>query len=209
MKEHKENQILEGLRNHDPELIRQLYQDCLPLIEKMVINKGGDSSIAKDIFQDALLLIYRKVKQNKLNLSCKLSTYIYSICKNLWIQEYRSNKNYIKVPSDSLDKVNDPGVESKYEQRIREIYDRHFSRLSRSCQKILKLHFKGKTISDIQNALDYDSPQYTMDRKYRCKSSLIKRIMNDLEFKEIKDEIKKESDPLYGGDAGSQRGGQV
>jgi RNA polymerase sigma factor (sigma-70 family) len=203
MKEHEENHIIEGIRNHDPDLIRQLYNDCLPLIEKMVLNRGGNSAIAEDIFQDALLIIYRKARQNKLTLHCKLSTYIYSICKNLWIQEYRSNKNYIKVSNNNLDKVNDPGVESKYEQRIREIYDRHFSRLSRSCQKILKLHFKGKKISEIQNALDYESPQYTMDRKYRCKSSLIKRIMNDPEFKEIKDEINKESDPLYGGDAGS------
>jgi len=202
MKSTREKQILEGIRNHDSEVINKLYKECFPKIEKLVIKKGGDVSQAKDIFQDAMLIIYRKACKGKLKLTCKISTYIYSICKNLWIEQYRSGKNYVNMPQHSLDQVNDSGLEEKHVLKILEIYDRHFARLSKSCQKILTLHFKGKKISEIKKALNYDSAQYAMDRKYRCKSSLIKRIINDPEFKEIKDEIKEESDPLYGRDAG-------
>ncbi len=202
MKNYKEKHILDGIRNHDSDIINQIYEDCFPKIEKLVLRKGGDASIAKDIFQDAMLIIYRKAKKGKLELSCKLSTFIYSICKNLLTEQHRSGKNYISMPQHSLDQVNDSGLEDEHILKILEIYDRHFARLSKSCQKILKLHFKGKKISEIKKALNYDTAQYAMDRKYRCKSSLIKRIMNDPEFKAIKDEIKKESDPFYGRNAG-------
>lgn len=201
MRDYRDKEILEGIINHDSSVLNHLYDTCYPKIQKMILKKGGNEGDAKDIFQDTMIILYRKLKEEKLELSCKLNTYIFAICKNLWIQEYKSNKYKLKVSVDTVDVVNEPSLLDKFEPKLLEIYDRHFMKLSKKCQKILKLHFKGKKISEIRKAMKYDSDQYTMDRKYRCKSSLIRRIMNDPEFKEINDEIKEESNPVPGRDA--------
>lgn len=201
MKDYKDDEILEGILNHDSAVLNYLYNTCLPKIEKMILKKGGNQMDAKDIFQDAMMIVYRKVCHEEIELSCKLTTYLYAICKNLWNQEYKANKYKVVLSSGSLDVVKEPSAEDKFEERLLIIYDRHFMKLSKKCQKILRLHFSGKKISEIRKALKYDTDQYTMDRKYRCKSSLIKRIMNDPEYKEIQDEIKEESNSVSGRDA--------
>lgn len=196
MKDSKDRNILEGILNHDPEVINSLYRHCFPKIEKMVLRNGGDNGNAKDIFQDAMIIIYRKICNNDLSLSCRLSTYIYAICKNLWIQDKRGGKYILNSPVEEFDMVSDAGPVNDYEQKIMEIFDRQFARLSKDCQRILQMHFKGRKIEDIRKALNYSNIHHAMDRKYRCKSSLIKKIMNDPEFKELTNETKKEDDPI-------------
>lgn len=198
MKKNKEDEILEGILNHDSSVINRLYEYCFPQVESMVINYGGDSGTAKDIFQDAMLILYRQLCEGNFQLRCKVTTYIYAVSKNLWIQEYKSRRYLQNMTTYQADMVNEPDEQNDYELKLREIFDRHFSRLSKDCQKILQMFFSGKKMSDIKKAFKYRSMHHTMDRKYRCKASLIRRIMNDPEFKELKDEIKEESGTLRG-----------
>lgn len=202
MEQSKDSEILEGILNHDSSVINRLYEYCFPQVEKMVLNYGGDRGIAKDIFQDAMLILYRQLCNGNLKLRCKVTTYIYAVSKNLWIQEYKSRKYLQNMHVYQADMVNEPENPSEHELKLLEIFDRHFSRLSKDCQKILRMFFSGRKMHEIKKSLKYSSMHHTMDRKYRCKASLIKRIMNDPEFKELKDEIKKESGPLRRRDVG-------
>ncbi len=200
MKVGKDKKILEGILNHDSTIINDLYKNCLPKVEKMILHYGGDPALAKDIFQEAMIIIYRKVRKNDLVLNCKISTYIVAICKNLGIKILKEGKYFTQITDDQVDVVNEPDPPDEYDLKIRKIYERHFLRLSKDCQKIISMHLKGRKAEEIKRALKYKSVHHTMDRKYRCKSSLIKRIMNDPEFKELKNENQEESDPIYGGD---------
>lgn len=200
MKSKKKISVLNSIHELNQELLKELYEQCYPRVEKMVLKYGGDKSSAKDIFQDAMLIVYRKVRENDLILTCKLSTYVYSICKNLCIQQNRKEKNYINLPEQSFEMVSDSETTDLSENRMYALIDKHFKDLSENCQKILTLHFEGKKIADIMKELSYDNAQYAMDRKYRCKASLIKRIINDPEYKKIKNEINAESHPLPGRD---------
>ncbi len=193
MENNRENQVLKGIINHDSTVINHLYESCFPQVEKMIINFGGDHGIAKDIFQDAMLILYRQVSEGKIQLRCKVSTYLYAISKNLWIQEYKARKYLQNSSFYPVDEVNEPDSENELELKLREIFDKHFSKLSEDCQKILNMVFSGKKTSEIKKALRYKSKHHTMDRKYRCKASLIKRIMNDPEFKELNNESTPKS----------------
>ena len=50
---------------------------------------GGTRDDAKDIFQDALIIFHRKVRSEEFVLTCAVSTYLFSICRNLWREELR------------------------------------------------------------------------------------------------------------------------
>ena len=62
---------------------RKLYQ-YFSKVEKFVLNHGGTKSEAKDLFQDALLVVYEKFSDPKFELQCTTETYLFSICKYKW-----------------------------------------------------------------------------------------------------------------------------
>lgn len=166
------------------------------MIERMISNLGGDSSQAKDVFQEAMIIIFRKASSENLSLCCKFSTYFYSICKKIFIQELKSPANARNARIGLPDIVCEPDSGQGLDTLVYEIFEKHFNDLSESCQKILRLHFNKASIEEIRSIMGYNNAHHVMDRKYRCKRSLINRIVNDPKFKEIKNELIRENRPL-------------
>lgn len=192
-----EEKLISGILDHDREVLSEIYSECFPMVDKMVQNSGGNTDYAKDIFQEGMLLIYRQINSGKLKLCCRFSTYLYAVCKKIWSQEKRKS-DYKCLRTNSLpDKVEEPEVFSDYRLTAEELFFKHFNQLSQDCRKILRMHFNKCTITQIQKSMGYDSPHYVMDRKYRCKKSLIKRIMNDPKFKSAKNEYKEQVYPIF------------
>lgn len=185
--------IIQGILEHDRSIIHNTYNECFPLVERMVLNSGGDLAQAKDIFQDGWLIIYRKIKRGELKLTCRFSTFLYAVCKKLWISEKKKRINRMKVTDDTPDFVeeNDP-ILTDEEDKSKQLFYRHFTQLSSDCQKILILHFNKTPIEEIQKIMNYQNSHYTMDRKYRCKKSLMLRITNDPNFKSVQNEYIKQ-----------------
>ena len=53
---------------------------------------GGSEADAEDIFQEGLYILIRKVSSKEFQLSCKLNTFLFSICRNL-VNGYFSKAN--------------------------------------------------------------------------------------------------------------------
>jgi len=179
------------------DVISDLYTYCLPRVEGMILKHGGNVQMAKDIFQEALIVILRTSSNEEFKLKCKLSTYVFAICRNMWNQHCRQHKNYIYIPLENVDLVNDPEPNNLLEDKLDLLVERHFKKLSKKCQKILQLHYNGNTISEIRKVMQFKSNEYVMDRKYRCKTSLINRIKNDPEFKKLKNESGTKSNQVH------------
>ncbi len=182
--------IITGIRNHNSKILQYTYDTYYPIIEGYIIHNQGTRDQAKDVFQEAMIIVYKKVKSGKLELSCKFGTYLYAICKNIWIQE---RKKYLlraeKLRQQPL-VVHDPGPadDPLLQNHLTDIFNKHFSELSEDCQKILSMFFNNFTVEDIRIAMNYKDLHHAADRKYRCKKSLIKRIVNDPLFKQLKNE---------------------
>jgi RNA polymerase sigma factor (sigma-70 family) len=185
-----EKTMLSGIRNHDSLILEYIYQTYFPMIEGYIIHHQGSYEQAQDVFQEALMIILHKVRENKLELSCKFGTYLYAICKKIWVQERKKYLLHIDKLKQYPLTVHDPGPEEDplfKELKVR-IFNRHFMALSPDCQRILRMFFKGFTIEEIRAEMNYNDLHHTADRKYRCKKSLIKRILEDPLFKRLIDE---------------------
>ena len=183
-----EKNIINGFLENNTCIIKKIYRECYPMIEKLVINTGGNTDQAKDIFQEALMVAIERIKSGQFILKCRFSTFIYAVSKKMWFQERRKSLRKKMTIERNVDMVEEPDEMDDSELRFKEIFERHFNELSKDCQRILKMHFNNIDISEIQEVMEYDNPHYAMDRKYRCKKSLIKRIISDPKFKSIKDE---------------------
>jgi DNA-directed RNA polymerase specialized sigma24 family protein len=181
--------IIRGILENDTRVIKDLNNECFPMVERMVINSGGDHEQAKDIYQEGWIIIWKKLSIGELELSCKFSTFIYAICKRIWFQEKKKKFSRMSQIPAAIDMVEESEhVIFKDDDRARKLILKHFRELSKDCQRILILHLNEAPIEDIQKIMNYQNTHYTMDRKYRCKKSLIQRITNDPKFKLLKNE---------------------
>ena len=175
--------ILEGLRLRSDYIINFIYKEYFPLIRFLVTENGGSGEDAEDVFQDGIIIIYNKISLNQLKLTSSFKTYMYSVCRNLWLQKLNKRKaifdkltdveEYIDLPKDMLQEA------SLEEAELHRIIQVHFLSLADDCQKLLRLFTKNIPLREIASMLGYKTEKYAKTRKYLCKEELKKRIASD------------------------------
>jgi RNA polymerase sigma factor (sigma-70 family) len=175
--------ILEGLRLRSDYIINFIYKDFFPLIKFLVIQNGGSDEDAEDIFQDGIIILYNKISLNQLALTSSFKTYMYSVCRNLWLQKLSKRKaifdkltdveEFIDLPDDILHEA------SMEETEMHRIIQIHFLTLPEDCQKVLKLFIKNIPLREIAGIMGFKTENYAKTRKYLCKQELKKRIADD------------------------------
>lgn len=175
--------IQEGLRLRSDYIINFIYKEFFPLIRFLVTQNGGTDEDAEDTFQDGIIIIYNKININQFVLTSSFKTYMYSVCRNLWLQKLNKRKaifdklsdveEYIDLPKAMLSESN---VEETEMHRIIQI---HFLSLHDDCQKVLRLFIKNIPLREITKIMGFKTENYAKTRKYLCKEELKKRIADD------------------------------
>lgn len=188
MQEFKAEEILDGLRNRDTNVLDFIYKNFFQQIKVFINKNSGTDEDAQDIYQDAVMVIYQKIKNDNLTLNCSFNTYLYSVCRLLWLKQLEKRKKSLEYAEDSdmLIDIDDNDILKFYNSNERYIiYQDHFKRLSQNCQKILELYMAKIQLKEIANILGYKNDQYVKKRKYQCKEKLVNSIKSDPRFKEL------------------------
>ena len=159
-----DTEIVEHLRNNKySKAVNGLY-NSLPSIKKYICANSGTEEDAKDIFQDALVILYKKVNSTEFVLSASLTTYLNAIAKNLWLTDLRRRK---KLPEDkSSTEIADVVT---YEETGFTIATTAFNLLGEKCRQLLMLfYFKKKSFKEIAGILAFSDEKIAKNQKYRC-----------------------------------------
>jgi DNA-directed RNA polymerase specialized sigma24 family protein len=93
----KDEDIIESIRQgRNTKALRQLYA-YLPVVRKHIVKNSGTRNDAIDIYQDALVVFCTQVARPDFHLSSSISTYVFSICKNKWMEELRKRGRDEKI----------------------------------------------------------------------------------------------------------------
>src|SRR4051794_40647617 len=85
VKTHPDQKYIEALVNNNTVVLNELYKKFSGKIKFMVLKTNGTEADAADIFQYALMSIYRKAKTKGFRLSCPFEAFLYLVCKKRWI----------------------------------------------------------------------------------------------------------------------------
>ncbi|MBN1186406.1 MAG: sigma-70 family RNA polymerase sigma factor [Bacteroidales bacterium] len=176
-----------GVRERDNKVLTHIYKHFFPLIESLITSNQGDTQEAQDIFQEALIITYRKLKNKEVDVSGSFKSYIYSIAKFLWFRKLKSGiirQKYVEEIKSSSDVVNDV-TESYITNQKYKLFQKHFNKLDWFCQRILQMQLQKLSYEEIAKNLGKKDPEYIKSKKYKCKEILIKNIKNDPEYKDI------------------------
>lgn len=178
--------ILDGLKKRDSGIIRYVYKEYYPTIKFLITTNSGTETDAEDVFQDALVVLFKKIAREDLILTSSFKTFLYSICRNLWLQrlDRRVFSNEFLEMEDLSELQENLYLEQPEEEHDKyRLFQQHFLRLSDDCQKVLQL-FLGKTsLKEIAEIMGFKTEKYAKTRKFMCKEKLKNSIINDPNFK--------------------------
>jgi len=187
---YSDEQILKGILRHDNLILQFVYKQYYYNINYFIRKNQGSEDDASDIFQEAIIIIYRKIKENDLIFEkSSFKGYLFSVCRFLWLKQLEKRRIEKEKLNDSL-----PYQEDLYDDNLNELaekneryglYQKHFGTLSTDCQKLLQLFFEKVSLREIAKVMGYKSEKYAKKRKFKCKELLISRIKQDAEFKKI------------------------
>ncbi len=187
---YSDEQILKGILRHDNLILQYIYKQYYYNINYFIRKNQGSEDDASDIFQEAIIIIYRKIKENDLIFEkSSFKSYLFSVCRFLWLKQLEKRRIEKEKLNDTLpyqDDLYDDNLNELVEKNERYgLYQKHFSTLSTDCQKLMQLFFEKVPLKEIAKVMGYKSEKYAKKRKYKCKELLINRIKQDAEFKKI------------------------
>lgn len=177
--------FINRFKNADPEAVRFMYQNYLPEVIAFIVKKGGNKEDARDVFQEAIMALFKQARAEKLHLTADLKTYFIAICKNQWLKAIRkkSNIDAIVPDFDPSDLGQDLNQKLEKAERFQLIYS-HVKKMSPSNQAILTMHFQKYSTEEIAKALNF-SKAYVKKRKFLSKRDLMQSIKKDRRFQEL------------------------
>ena len=177
----EENQrIIKGLQSGDQQFYNELYEYELPKVVNLIIRNSGNVDMAKDVFQDAIIILLEKIYSNKLDLSCSVKTYLYSICKYLWMDQLRQSKKEMQMVKlfDEEYNTNDISIYVYNTPDIFENVNSEICRLGDPCQKLLECYYyKFMSWDEIASTLGYSNAASARNQKYKCLERIRKQLL--------------------------------
>ncbi|MCB0707120.1 MAG: sigma-70 family RNA polymerase sigma factor [Saprospiraceae bacterium] len=179
-------ELLEKLLSADSKAVHQIYDLALPAVILWIKENSGTEEDARDIFQEALLALFRRLGEREFHLSCRLKSYLRIICRNLWLTRIRDQK---KNPVTALSEVEEYELSADMVERIgqseeEQLFFKHFDKLSENCRRILQWFFDKIAMAEIARRLE-TTEQYVKKRKFVCKQKLVNEIQKDPLFREL------------------------
>lgn len=164
--------------NKEDKAFRALYKH-FPMIRKMIISNGGKKEDAEDVFQEALIILYKKVLYTEFRLTSKLSTYLYSVCRFLWKDILIKNgKQEFSVMAGTMDEVEDSmWTEMKEQESALEVSEKIINELGDRCKEILMLFYiEAIKLKEIASKMGYSSENTAKNQKYKCLEAAKKKL---------------------------------
>lgn len=169
--EYNEHTLLKGLANNDSKAVETLYKSHFGMIQHFVTNNNGSFDDAKDVFQEAMITLYEKVQNDSFTLTCQIKTYLFSICKHLWLKRLQQMGKYSSPLNTEEEAVS---VESDIEDAANKdaaykIMDSALNSLGEPCKSLLEGYYLNKKgMQELAAAFGYTNADNAKNQKYKC-----------------------------------------
>lgn len=166
-----EQALLQGLARNETKAVETIYRENYNTIQALIINNNGSADDAKDIFQEAMIVLYEKVRSGTFELNCQIKTYVYSVSRRLWLKRLQQLNRY-SAPVENLESLVPVEDEIEaHEQRNLEfdMMNKAISSLGEPCKSLLEAYYLQKrNMQDIAASFGYTNADNAKNQKYKC-----------------------------------------
>jgi RNA polymerase sigma factor (sigma-70 family) len=186
-KKYSDINIIDGVRNQDDKILNWLYDNYFQSVKKHILNNSGSTEDVSDVFQDSIIILYKQITEEELNLTTDLKGYFFGIARNVWNAQLRKKHRTVELETDFADEVQDDEISNPILERM---VSRAFEKLKPDQQEILNLFSEGHSYEDIAQRMNLKNESYARRKKYLCKELLLDLLKEDKEYQEYLDLLK-------------------
>ncbi|WP_298311671.1 sigma-70 family RNA polymerase sigma factor [uncultured Aquimarina sp.] len=188
MKTINQKEIIHGIISGDETVLKSFYRKNLPYLKNHILKQGGSIEDTEDIFQDALLILYSKLRSNKTSINTSVHGYFYGICKKLWLNHARKERKWIMA--DLLDDDYEDNelivTEQIFQKDRKNLFNNYFSTLQESTKQLWYYFFEEKSHQEIAIVTGY-SEAYIRKKKCETKKKMTQNISKNPLYRELAD----------------------
>ena len=172
-----DREFILGILNNSSDTLNKLYKEYFAMVLQFILNNNGNEDDAKDVYQEAIIILYNKVKEGNFELSSKLKTYIYSVCWRIWLKKLTHNSKKTGNITDYEDiLIVDEDVEHHEEKDAAFVkMQSALEHLGEPCKTIIQdFYINNLSMQDICEKFGYTNTDNAKTQKYKCLQRLKK-----------------------------------
>ena len=167
--------IFEGIRASEDGALNHLYKVGYPIVRNLVLKNSGRLEDVDDILQEGIIVFYEKIRSADFKITCSITTFIYSVCRNQWLKALKKKSLNIafsdthetfEIDDNELD---NEAVLNERQHSLKEA----LNKLGDPCRSILMFFYYEKLSMDkISERLGYTNADNAKTQKYKCLNRL-------------------------------------
>jgi RNA polymerase sigma factor (sigma-70 family) len=169
--DHQEQVLLKGLAENDRKAIETIYKQNYNMVQTLIVNNSGNAEDAKDVFQEAVIILYEKARSGTFELNCLIRTYVYSVCKRLWLKRLHQMQRFTPEIETLEETV---AVEEEMEAHDQhnsdfQLMEKAMQNLGEPCKSLLESYYlHKKSMVAIAEEFGYTNADNAKNQKYKC-----------------------------------------
>lgn len=166
-----EQKLLEGLACNDRKAIEAIYKQHYNMVQSLIISNNGYPDDARDIFQEAMIVLFEKARSGSFELNSQLKTYLYSVCRRLWLKRLNQQQRFSPEVENLEETVPVEEELERHEQRNKDflIMEQSLNNLGEPCKSLLEAYYlEKKSMVEIAGDFGYTNADNAKNQKYKC-----------------------------------------
>ncbi len=167
----RDRALLIGLAKSKHQDIETIYAENFSMVQAYITNNSGSYDDASDVFQEAMVVLYEKSRDRNFTLTSQLKTFLYSICRRIWLKKLQHQNRFISseveegtvVPVDNEIELKEQ-LDNDFEQM-----ENALRQLGEPCKSLLEaFYFQKKGMAEIAEEFGYTNADNAKNQKYKC-----------------------------------------
>jgi RNA polymerase sigma factor (sigma-70 family) len=165
--------------------VQFLYQNYYEGVLAMIRSKGGNEEDAADIFQETVLTLVDKVKNNQFRGESSVKTFMVSVARNLWLHELRTRgrRNKREVAYFAGADVDEAADERQFNKPATDTMKTIFEAVGDVCTQILTgYYYEDLSMRQLLERFDFENEQVLRNRKSKCMKKLKEILSTNIQL---------------------------
>jgi RNA polymerase sigma factor (sigma-70 family) len=157
----------------------EIYESVFPSVCAFIRQMDGSYQDAKDIFQDALIIYFERLSENRTTINVSAERYTVGIAKHLWFRKFKEDRK--KISLDDFERALCIPVDFFPTVRSNQILQL-LEKAGNKCLDLLRsFYFEKVSLKDIAGRFGYGSEHSVSVQKYKC----LERIRESIKEKSV------------------------
>jgi RNA polymerase sigma factor (sigma-70 family) len=168
--ERDEKALLRGLAQNDRKAVETIYKENYNMVQSLIISNNGSADDARDIFQEAMIVLYEKAKSGVFELNCQIKTYVYSVSRRLWLKKLQQSNRFVELAGSETTVAIDEDMEDHARKNLEfETMEKAIGSLGEPCKSLLEaFYLQKKNMQAIAADFGYTNAENAKTQKYKC-----------------------------------------